>query len=94
MLKKSFVNIYCPKSVDESIDNDELKIKFLIDEARKIFHSNFVCLVLSSSVAKNISLLNMENALITESLNDIQKFVSLELNEFSKNCEWCNKKLN
>lgn len=99
LLKKTFVNIYCAKSVDESIDiinrkkrnqlkliinvddNDELKIKFLIDKARKIFHSNFVCLVLSSSIAKNISLLNMENVLITESLNDIQKFISLELNE-------------
>lgn len=61
-------------------DDNNLFVKKLIEQAREITHSNFVCLVFSDSNSHMEWICKMENVLFTSDPNDFKKFVALNMN--------------
>ena len=93
---KSEVNVYFMDNVDNAIELIELKKrnkfklitnagidlsgKKLINEARKIVGSNFICLVFAMSESHLDWVCKMENVLFTNDEDDFRKFAEIELN--------------
>ena len=68
------------KLITSGGDDNNLSGKKLIEQARKITHSNFVCLVFSDSNSHMEWICEMENVLFTSDPNDFKKFVALNMN--------------
>lgn len=60
---------------------DDGNSKILIQEARKIIGSNFVCLVFARSNRHKDWITEMENVLFTNDPDDFKKFVALKMDQ-------------